>query len=191
MRALLVVAILAAVAAAQAPVSACIGKSEEECNIAPVHGLYCVMVGGSCVADPCQTKNSTASCLADATCMPVPWNDGAGCFSYSTICSVLPVESCRQLTVCAARDSHCAIIKPPEPGTSGVSCLRFPTWSIALMIIWLCIMIILGFIIFLIVSKGKQNQIKNVEREDVVVESVQIRDNFNLGNNQQQQPLMA
>jgi len=181
-----VIGALAALAFAQSP---CIGKTEEACNIAPSQGLYCVMVGGSCQADPCQSISNSSACLANPECMPVPWNNGATCFSYSTICSVLPVESCRQLSVCASRGSYCSIIKPPEPGESGVSCLKFPAWSIALMIIWVCIMAILGFIIFLIVSKGKQNQIKSVEREDVVVESVQIRDNFNLGGTAQ--PLMA
>lgn len=191
---LVVLAVVIAAIAAQTPApSPCLSPtSSDECKVLDAHGNVCIFDASAeqCKADPCTAINDAQACL-DAACLPMPFVQGNGpsCMHPQLLCNRLkPIASeCGALSICAIRNNICESIHEPKKGKTDTECdLKFPGWSIALVVIWLCIMAILGFIIFLIMSKGKQAGIKSVQREEVVVDSVQIRDSFHM-----QQPLMS
>jgi hypothetical protein len=155
---------------------------------APTACVWQVGATGLCTPDPCKALNTEADCLNSPNCLPTNWTGLIGCVTASLICDRLSVRDCTKFPQCAVRaNSYCAMVPPPSPGTNSVLCeITFPVWSLALLFIWVCIMFILGFIVFLVVKKSRQAAIKGVERQEVVVDSVQIRDNFSL-----QQPLAA
>lgn len=142
-----------------------------------------------CVDDQCVTMNVTK--CAENDCVPTPYSSvfaaGRGpCVNPDVFCALLTQPDCIKFPKCAWRsNSYCGVVQASTPGTTSVVCeIKFPTWSLALLVMWFFIMGILAFIIFLIMKKQRQAAIKGVETQEVVVDSVQIRDNFNL-----QQPL--
>jgi hypothetical protein len=143
-----------------------------------------------CVRDPCINNPDSRSCSNDVgnNCLSLPYNAGYGytCVNAFMLCNGLQQTYCQTTAyMCAWRGDYCAGASEPIIGKSDAECdVNFPQWSVALIIIWVAIMAILGFIIFLIVSKGRQQAIKSVEHSEVVVDSLNLRDNFNL-----QQPL--
>jgi amino acid transporter len=184
MQRFIVLAAIAALAVAQtdAPAS-CGDRSDESCHVASTQFSNCVFLNGACKVDPCQSITDAAKCLAataDLKCIPIPFSASVSCMNAELVCDVLPYGACSQMSVCAKKSgSYCGIISKTTQGSSSVDCdLKFPTWSIALLMIWVCIMLILAFIIFLMMFGKKQ--VKNVEHSEVVVDSVQIRDNFSM-----------
>jgi hypothetical protein len=194
MRALLLVAALVAalvptLAAASAvceaqgdDVAACYGFAQK--------GELCLFdrEKNTCVKDPCANVGSMPACV-QAGCFPIYFTVGlqatVSCVNPNMMCNVLNEQRCWASGFCNFRDGYCASMLEPRIGKTGAECeLSFPAWSVALVIIWVCIMVILGFIIFLILNKGKQQAIKEVEHSEVVVDSLNLRDNFQL-----QQPL--
>jgi len=144
----------------------------------------CVWNADGCVPDPCGVINNYTQCVAHG-CLPVEWTGGNGnspCMTPTLVCDRLSVTDCASFPSCAVRaNAYCTIVPAAAPGTDQIVCeISFPTWSLALMVMWFFIMAILAFIIFLVVKKSKQAAIKGVETQEVVVDSMQIRDNFNL-----------
>lgn len=136
-----------------------------------------------CIGDPCQTLTDNATCSQTSKCVFIPWSSGVRCFASSLLCSAIPLKECGKFSFCTIRENtFCDIVGRVGTNKVTANCLQFPSWSIALMFVWLVIMIILGGIIALAMGKAKQQKVAGVEKdEDVVVDSVQIRDNFNLG----------
>jgi len=175
-----------------------------QCMTQAQQGQSCDWIASSslCVQDPCLQYTTVTSCLNNTAlgCLPLPWNGiwptnptgnqvGPLCVSPGLVCHELSnlQGDCPATKFCTPKTDlgYCGSLIKSEGGTATTNCdLSFPGWSIVLIVIWMLIMCILGFIIFLIVSKGKQQAIKNVERSEVVVDSLHLRDNFNL-----QQPL--
>jgi hypothetical protein len=196
LRVLVIAAVFVGVAVSQSTTCAA-QTSLQSCVYQTQSGLNCIWnaVQSQCVIDPCTTYGDVNTCAANG-CIPLPWNaawsppslgqQGPTCVSTRVVCNEITVSSdCASTSFCQYRDGYCASVQETKPGTSTTSCdVNFPGWSVALIIIWLCIMIVLGFIIFLIVSKGKQQAVRAVEHSEVVVDSLHLRDNFNL-----QQPL--
>lgn len=139
-----------------------------------------------CIGDPCQAFPDNSTCQKQRTCVWMAWSTGVRCFSASLLCSAIPVKDCTKYSFCTVRENtFCDIVGLQGQNVVSAECdVNFPKWSIALMFVWLIIMIILGIIVALAMGKAKQQKVTGVEKdEDVVVDSVQVRndDNFNLG----------
>lgn len=182
-------ATVASLAAAQAPatdacanyqsISACAAVTSQA---SPTTCVWNDQKG--CTGDPCQDRNDNQTCGATSGCVWMGWNVGVNCFSAALLCSNLDVANCDKYPFCTPRDNqYCAVVGILGANTVKAECdVSFPQWSVALMFVWLLIMIILGIIVALAMGKAKQQKVQGVEKdEDVVVDSVQIRDNFQLG----------
>lgn len=194
LRLVAIIAIVAAVAAnAQGgvPVSAiCSGQSSADrcARIARTRSNNCVWLNGACVQDPCYFYTNETICKQnerDQNCLVSPWMsaDGTGsCISYDLICNRIDLTNCLKNSMCAIKsDAYCAYGIPKGNGQTGeatAECTQFPLWSVALIVLWLFIMLILGAIIVL-AMKRKQQAITSVEQGKAEVDQVAIReDNF-------------
>lgn len=187
--AILVLVCAASLVEAQAAACAAAGNSVTECYGKTVQGAMCVFnyQKNTCEVDPCNSATASASmdsCLASG-CLPLPYVQGTSqqnsCISPNLLCNALTEINCHTSGFCQARDGYCAFAQEPVVGKTDAECdINFPQWSIALIVIWVCIMLILGFIIFLIVNKNKSATISRVERSDVQVDSLNINDAFQL-----------
>ena len=138
-----------------------------------------------CVKDPCLEFSSNSTCETGPGCLWMPWSTGARCFASYLLCANLGVENCKKYPFCTVRENtYCGTVGVIGVNTVKTECdVKFPSWSVALIIVWLIIMVILGFIVLLAMGKSKQQKITGVEKDDdLVVDSVQVReDNFQLG----------
>lgn len=158
----------------------------------------CVFQGGQCITDPCRNINDGPTCRSTLGCLSATWAANVSstifpCFSYRLICTQLTIDVCTKMSMCAIRsNAYCMYAVPEGDGVTGQStsqCAPFPVWSIALIVVWVLIMIILIFIIVLILKK-RNHVIKGIEREEIVIESVAIRDTFNPAAASLHQPLV-
>ena len=137
-----------------------------------------------CAADPC-TQLSNVTCGSTTGCVYMGWlGGGFKCFSASLLCTNLGVQNCDLYSFCTKKDNaYCTVVGILGTNTVTTECdVKFPTWSIALLFVWLILMVIFGFIIFLAMGKAKGQKVKGVEKDDdVVVDGTNIRDNFQLG----------
>jgi hypothetical protein len=164
----------------------CAGQSAsvDACYAATRTGYQCLWQDDmKCFKDKCAGLSQN-NCLAQQ-CLYLQGSQPV-CMNPKLVCNLLSNSECQQTNLCNWRSTgYCASATEPVVGKTSAECdLEFPQWSIALIIIWICIMVILGFIIFLIINKGRQRNVGPIENSGVVVESVNLRDNFNL-----QQPL--
>lgn len=147
--------------------------------------MYCVWDDQKgCVIDPCIQYFTNTTCQGSSGCLWFPWNYQASCFSSYLLCANLGVTNCKKYPFCTVRENtYCGTVGVIGVNTVKVECdFSFPGWSVALIIVWLIIMVILGFIVLLAMGKSKQQKVTGVEKdEDVVVDSIPIRDNFHLG----------
>lgn len=135
-----------------------------------------------CVQDPCTSlsRNATA-CRSTPDCILQPLSRNQYlCYSAQLSCSMLNQGQCASTPLCQTAGTACTF--PLSFEASDVSldqkCASFPMWSIALLIVWLVIMVIIGAIILLIFKQKRQDAI-NVEQSETNVDSVQINeDNF-------------
>jgi hypothetical protein len=196
MRALLLIAFAAvafpAMIAAQNDPCGAQGDDVEGCYGLTNQGHLCIFNANknTCEKDPCGSVLNMAACI-QAGCFPSYFTFGmtsaVSCVNPNMMCNILTANQCYDSGYCVFRDGYCASMLEPRIGKTDAECdISFPQWSVALIIIWVCIMVILGFIIFLIINKGKQQAIKEVERSEVQIDSLNLRDNFQL-----QQPLTA
>jgi len=194
MRALLIVALVAALPMLAAASNVCEAQGDDvaSCYGYTQQGELCTFdrERNTCVRDPCGNAADMSACML-AGCFPIYFTSGlpstTSCVNPNMMCNILTESQCWASGFCNYRDGYCASMLEPRIGKTDAECdISFPQWSVALVIIWVCIMVILGFIIFLILNKSKQQAIKEVERSEVVVDSLNLRDNFQL-----QQPLNA
>jgi len=138
-----------------------------------------------CIKDPCLELTGNVSCAAGPGCLYMPWSTGATCFASYLLCANLGTSNCKKYPFCTVRENtYCGTVGVIGVNKVKTECdVNFPSWSVALIIVWLIIMVILGFIVLLAMGKSKQQKVAAVEKDDdVVVDSVQIRDdNFQLG----------
>lgn len=137
-----------------------------------------------CIQDRCRFISNNVTCKNTPGCVAMPWSSGATCFGAALLCSNLGTDYCTKYPFCTVRDqTYCAVIGILSANTVKAECdVNFPKWSVALIFVWLIIMVILALIIALAMGKAKQQKVTGVEQDgDLVVESVQIRDTFQLG----------
>jgi len=137
-----------------------------------------------CITDPCLQYSENTTCAKGPGCLWMGWSLGAPCFASYLLCANLGTANCGKYPFCTIREkSYCGTVGVIGVITTTTQCdVSFPTWSIALIIVWLIIMVILGLIVLLAMGKSKAQKITGVEGPgDVVVDAVQIRDNFQLG----------
>lgn len=149
--------------------------------------LQCVWQNSKCSGDPCAQYTTNETCRADAGCISTEWVTGSGavtCMSFELLCTKLPPGApCDQSGLCRTDGVNCVWALPTGTGAPGENkdpqCLNFPTWSIALIVLWVVLMCVLVFIILILKKKKHADAIKGVEQEnEVVVDSLHIDDAF-------------
>eukprot|EP00658_Telonema_sp_P-2_P009619 TRINITY_DN13585_c0_g1_i6.p1 TRINITY_DN13585_c0_g1~~TRINITY_DN13585_c0_g1_i6.p1 ORF type:complete len:177 (+),score=39.64 TRINITY_DN13585_c0_g1_i6:139-669(+) len=135
----------------------------------------CVYFDGKCQYDSCMLISGSADCKANSRCFYTEWAN-TPCNDYQRLCSELSQEGCSGNPLCVKSGVNCIYTVPEKTGTSPpAECQGFPTWSIALLIVW---MFLIGILVFVILIVRKKPQKTDVEQSKVVIEEDAINDNF-------------
>lgn len=169
-------------ASAQTPADPCTGLPYETCYSTNVNNNNnnCVFANNVCQRDPCshKTYNMTA-CAETPDCVAILTSPTSAqlCMHFQLACSSLPTGSCETFPWCLKlTDGSCLYYVPGQgvAGNNDQSCLSFPTWSIALIVLWVLIMIVLICIIVLAVRQRRLDAITEVEESEAQVNSVHV-----------------
>lgn len=134
----------------------------------------CVYQGGSCALDSCIRSTTQNECEASPSCYYVGWAES--CFNYQALCTGLARDACSSNPLCITSGDNCVYSVPTKTVASPpAECLGFPTWSIALLILWL---LLIGILVFVVLIIRKKPQKTDVEESKVVIEEDAINDNF-------------
>jgi hypothetical protein len=143
-------------------------------------GVSCVWETGRCIVDPCVAKsNSWDACAADSTCVGIRGDaNNVLCFAMQRVCSFLTSASCQTYPWClkSATGDSCIFYVPGQgvDGSTSESCLSFPTWSIALIVLWVLVMLILAGVVILAIRQRRLDAITEVEASEVHVDNVAV-----------------
>lgn len=145
----------------------------------------CVWANSTCQVDPCYTISDEAACVANSMCFMVKYATSITCMASQRMCSSVTLDVCTTFPWCLKTSDGlgCLYYEPAAiieaAGTSSSSCLQFPMWCIALIVLWILVMIVLGGIIALAIRQRRLDAITEVEESEVNVDSVHInKDNF-------------
>jgi hypothetical protein len=161
--------------------STCMGSNVDK----PTPG--CVWQSSSCLVDPCTPKFSDwDSCVADSACVGIrlQGSNNNQCLSIQRVCSYLNSDACQTYPWClkSATGDSCMYYVPGQgvDGSTSESCLSFPLWSIALIVLWILVMVILGGVVVLAIRQRRLDLITEVEESEVHVDNVAVshQDNF-------------
>jgi hypothetical protein len=157
----------------------------DACHNLALSSYSCVWLNGQCTFDPCALITNMTQCVQQAgpqNCLPGPWMSAQSvqsCISYEFLCNRISLEVCTTVSMCSIKSaSYCGYAIPKGTGSAGQSiaeCSTFPLWSIALLVLWLFIMMILIAIIVLALKRRNQS-ITGVESGKVDIDNVAIRD---------------
>lgn len=168
----LVAVISTVVAQAQ---DACTGLEVNDCYQAARDKKGCVYFSGTCQLDACMREETPTNCNSNPRCFFTEWAT-IPCNDFQRLCSELNQEGCAGNALCAKSGVNCIYTVPEKTGASPpAECQGFPTWSIALLIVWL---FLIGILVFVILIVRKKPQKTDVEQSKVVIEEDAINDNF-------------
>ncbi|CUE66470.1 transmembrane protein, putative [Bodo saltans] len=160
--------------------STCMGSNIDKTSAS------CVWQTSTCIVDPCVAKSGNwNACASDSTCVGILGsNSNIQCFAIQRVCSYLTSDSCQTYPWClkSATGDSCMYYVPGQgvDGNTSQDCLSFPLWSIALIVLWVLVMIILGGVVVLAIRQRRLDMITEVEESEVHVDNVAVshRDNF-------------
>lgn len=168
---LVLIAVLSTVARSQ---TACDGLAIDSCYEKARSGSGCVFQS-TCQYDSCLLIDNAPACKANPNCFYTEWASNP-CNNYQRLCSELSQEGCAGNPLCVKSGVNCIYTVPEKTGTSPpAECQGFPTWSIALLVIW---MFLIGILVFVILIVRKKPQKTDVEQSKVIIEEDAINDNF-------------
>lgn len=145
----------------------------------------CVWLNNQCQTDPCAVLQDASSCTSAASCVFVAGGSSTTnqCYSSQRLCSLITSQISASADVCQSYPwclpttdkTACYYYEPGQSSASGPStenCLSFPSWSIAIIVLWVLVMAILGGVIALALRQRRLDAIAGMESEDVYVEHV-------------------